>query len=332
MTMSCDGLMIGAPLAGLKMLLVDIISTDASTWASIDRGRCTAIWSPSKSALKPLQTSGWMRIALPSISTGSKAWMPMRCKVGARLSSTGWLRMTSSRMSQTVSSLPSEHLLGRLDGVGVAQLLEPANDERLEQFQGDLLWQTALVQPQFGADDDDRPGRVIDALAEQVLAEAALLALDHVGQRLERAVAAAQHRPLAAVVVEQRVHRLLQHPLLVADDDFRCVEIHQLLEAVVAVDDAPIEIVQIAGGEVAAVEQDERPEVRWDDRDALQHHPLGLVLRPAQARIAERFDHLEPLDEVAHSAWTACPRGSRTPASRAGRSTDRRGSTPPASS
>ncbi len=106
--------------------------------------------------------------------------------------------------------LAFEHLLGRLDGVGVAQLLEPADDERLEQLQGDLLGQTALVQLQFGTDDDDRAGRVIDALAEQVLAEAALLALDHVGQRLERPIAASRapaacsgccrtgHRPTAA--------------------------------------------------------------------------------------------------------------------------------------
>ena len=56
--MSCVGLMIGLPLAGLKMLLVAIISVIASTCASIDSGRCTAIWSPSKSALNPLQTSG----------------------------------------------------------------------------------------------------------------------------------------------------------------------------------------------------------------------------------------------------------------------------------
>ena len=81
--------MIGAPLAGLKMLLVDIISVWASTWASIDSGKCTAIWSPSKSALKPLQTSGCSLMALPSTSTGSKAWMPMRCSVGARFSMTG---------------------------------------------------------------------------------------------------------------------------------------------------------------------------------------------------------------------------------------------------
>ena len=43
MTMSWRGVMIGWPLAGLKMLLVDIISTVASTWASIDSGKWTAI-------------------------------------------------------------------------------------------------------------------------------------------------------------------------------------------------------------------------------------------------------------------------------------------------
>ncbi len=99
--MSCEGTMIGRPCAGLRMLLVDIISTRASICDSMQSGRCTAIWSPSKSALKAVQTSGWSWIALPSISTGSKAWMPRRCSVGARFSITGCSRITSSRMSQT---------------------------------------------------------------------------------------------------------------------------------------------------------------------------------------------------------------------------------------
>ena len=99
--MSWVGTMIGLPLAGERMLLVDIIRPRASTWASTDSGTCTAIWSPSKSALYAAQTSGWSWIALPSIRIGSKAWMPRRCRVGARLSSTGCSRMTSSRMSQT---------------------------------------------------------------------------------------------------------------------------------------------------------------------------------------------------------------------------------------
>ena len=107
MTTSWDGLMIGAPLDGLKMLWTDIINVWASTCASIESGRWTAIWSPSKSALNPLQTNGCRRMALPSTSTGSKAWIPMRCNVGARLSRTGWLRMTSSKISHTSSSLRS---------------------------------------------------------------------------------------------------------------------------------------------------------------------------------------------------------------------------------
>ena len=99
--MSCVGTMMGLPLAGLRMLLVDIISTRASSCASSDRGTWTAIWSPSKSALNAAQTSGCSWIALPSTSFGSNAWMPRRWSVGARFSSTGCSRITSSRMSQT---------------------------------------------------------------------------------------------------------------------------------------------------------------------------------------------------------------------------------------
>ncbi len=83
------------------MLLEESISISASTCALGESGTCTAIWSPSKSALKAGHTSGWILIALPSTRTGWKAWMPRRCSVGARFKSTGWSRMTSSRASQT---------------------------------------------------------------------------------------------------------------------------------------------------------------------------------------------------------------------------------------
>ena len=99
--MSWVGLMMGRPLAGDRMLFVLIMSTRASIWASTDRGTWTAIWSPSKSALNAAHTSGCSWIALPSMSTGSNAWMPSRWSVGARLSSTGCSVITSSRMSHT---------------------------------------------------------------------------------------------------------------------------------------------------------------------------------------------------------------------------------------
>ena len=84
---------------------------------------------------------------------------------------------------------PIKHALGALDGVGKSTILELANDERLEQFQRDLLWQTALMQLEFWTNHDDGTRRIINALAEQILAEATLLALDHVGERLERTIA-----------------------------------------------------------------------------------------------------------------------------------------------
>jgi len=52
--------------------------------------------------------------------------------------------------------LRSSIFLADLIGVGVPEVLEPTDDERLEQFERDLLRQAALVQLEFGADDDDR--------------------------------------------------------------------------------------------------------------------------------------------------------------------------------
>ena len=183
-----------------------------------------------------------------------------------------------------------DHLLRLLDGGDEAALFELVVDERLEQLERHLLRQPALVQLQLRADDDDRTARVVDALAEQVLAEAPLLALERVGQRLERTVVGAAQHAAAAAVVEQRVDRFLQHALFVADDDVGRLELHQLLQPVVAVDDAAIEIVQVRRREAAAVERDERTQFRRNDRDDVEDHPLRLV-----GRLAERVDDLQPL-------------------------------------
>src|SRR6266511_1587576 len=101
------------------------------------------------------------------------------------------------------------------------------------------------MQLELGADDDDRTSGIVDTLSEQVLAEAALLSLQHVRQRLQRTLAAAADRLRAASVVEQRIDRFLKHALLVAENDFRRAVRDQLHQPVVAVDDAAIEVVQI---------------------------------------------------------------------------------------
>src|SRR6185295_17044405 len=94
-------------------------------------------------------------------------------------------RMVLDDLFEDVPDLGPDALddaLRALDVVGEALLDELAHDERLEQLERHLLGQPALMELELRADDDDRPARVVDTLAEQVLTEPALLALEHVGQ------------------------------------------------------------------------------------------------------------------------------------------------------
>jgi hypothetical protein len=94
-------------------------------------------------------------------------------------------------------------------------------------------------------------------------------------------------------IVEERVDGLLQHPLLVADDDLGRIQLLEALQTVVAVDHAPVEIVQITGREAATVERDERAQVRRNHRNHFHDHVLGVV-----ARLAEGLEHLEAFGEL----------------------------------
>ena len=176
-----------------------------------------------------------------------------------------------------------DQFLGLLDGRAMAALFQAMIDERLEQLERHLLRKTALVQLQFGADHDHRTAGIIDALAEQVLAEAALLAFERIGERLERTVVGAAQHAAAAAVVEQRVDGFLQHALFVAHDHVGRVQLDQLLQPVVAVDHAAVQIVQIGGGETAAIQRHQRTQLRRNHRDHVQNHPLRLVAGLAEA-------------------------------------------------
>ena len=125
-----------------------------------------------------------------------------------------------------------------------------------------------------------------------------MLTLDHVGQRLQGPIRGAHDRTLTPAVVKQRINRLLQHALLVADDHLGCVEVNQLLEAVVAIDDTTVQVVQVAGCEVAAIQQNQRTQVWGYDRNAIEYHPFGFVGRSAQTRIAQAFHHAQTLDQI----------------------------------
>ncbi len=86
---------------------------------------------------------------------------------------------------------------------------------------------------------------------------------------------------------------MLQHPLLVADDDFRRVQIDQLLQPVVAVDDAAIQIVQIARGEVAA----SRATPSGRRSGGMTGITSSTIHSGRLLAIANRLDDLEPVDQ-----------------------------------
>jgi hypothetical protein len=84
-------------------------------------------------------------------------------------------------------------------------------------------------------------------------------------------------------VVEQRVDSFLQHALLVPDDDVRSLQLQQVLETVVAVDDAAVEIVQIDVAKAAAFKRNERTQIRRDHRQNVEHHPIRTSVRGREA-------------------------------------------------
>jgi hypothetical protein len=112
-------------------------------------------------------------------------------------------------------------------------------------------------------------------------------------KRLQRALVGAGDGAATAAVVHQCVHRFLQHALLVAHDDVGRVEFQQALEAVVAVDDAAVQVVQIGGREAAAVQRHQRTQVRRQHRQHGQHHELGAV-----AGLDEGLDQLDALGQA----------------------------------
>ena len=188
---------------------------------------------------------------------------------------------------------PFDHALGRSDVTGRIVVLETFHDKGFEQLQGHFLRQAALVHLHFRTDDDNGTAGIVDTFAQQVLAEAALFAFQHIRQGLEGTVAGARDRAAAAAVVDEGVHRFLQHTLFIADDDIRRVQIQETFQAIVAIDDAAIQVVQVARREAAAVELHHGAQVRRDHGDDVEDHPRRFV-----ARLLECFRHFETADDA----------------------------------
>ena len=168
--------------------------------------------------------------------------------------------------------MPLYHALGSFDVLGFPVFHQHLHYEGLEQLQSHRLGQTALVQLQLRTNHDNGTTGIIHALAQQVLAETPLLALEHVGQGLQGTVARTRHRPAAPTVVEQRVHSLLQHTFLVVDDDVRGFQFLQTIQTIVAVNDAAVQVIQVRSCETSAIQLHHRAQIRGNDRNRIQDH------------------------------------------------------------
>ncbi|GIQ64111.1 hypothetical protein PACILC2_26790 [Paenibacillus cisolokensis] len=183
--------------------------------------------------------------------------------------------------------------LGALDVMGKSFVYKLLHDERLEQLERHLFRKPALIHFQARPDNDNGTAGIVDPFAQQVLTEAALLPFQHMAERFQRPVARTGNGTSAAAIVDQRVDRFLQHPFFVLHDNVRRAEIQKPLQTVVPVNDAAVQIVQVGSGETSAVKLHHRPELRRNDGQHVENHPFRTI-----ARIAERFDHFQPLDRT----------------------------------
>ena len=186
---------------------------------------------------------------------------------------------------------PLHHSLGVLDVGGDSQDGQAVHHEGLEQLQRHPLGQATLVHLEFRPDHDHGAAAVVHPLAQQVLAEAALLAAQQVGQGLELVIMASLDGAAPAPVVDQGVHRLLEHPLFVADNYLWRSQVGEALQPVVPVDDPAVEVVEVAGGEPASIQLDHGPQLRRQNRQHGEDHVCYPVIA-----VAEGLDDPQPLD------------------------------------
>ena len=184
-------------------------------------------------------------------------------------------------------------LLCILDILADALRHQILHHERLKQLNGHLLGQTALVNLQLRPHHDNGTTGIIHTLAQKVLAETAGFSLQHVGEGFQRPVSGPCHRTSPSAVVNQRVHRLLKHSLLVADDNVRSPQFQKSLQTIIPVDDPPVKVIQIRGGKAAAVQLNHRTDVGGNHRDRVHDHPLRQV-----ARLPEGLNHFQSLDDA----------------------------------
>ena len=181
--------------------------------------------------------------------------------------------------------------LGALNVVGVVVFNQLLNDKGAEEFQRHFFGDTGLMQFQLRAYHNYRTTGIVYALTQQVAPKTPLLAFEHIAQALQFTASSGGDGFTARAIVNERVYRFLQHTFFIAHNHVGRAQIKQAFQAIIAVDNAAIEVVQVAGGKAAAVQLNHRAQVRGDNRQHGQDHPFRAVAAAQQA-----VGHFQALD------------------------------------
>ena len=188
-----------------------------------------------------------------------------------------------------------DDLLRRLDGLNDTTLDELTDDERLIELCRHLFRETTLVHLELRTHDDDGTRGVVHTFTEEVLTETSLFTLQRVGEGFEGTVRLGLHRGGLTRVIKEGVHRLLEHTLLVTEDDIRRFDLHESFETVITDDDTTVEVVEVGSSETSTIQWYEGTELRRCHGDSLEDHPLRTVLT---FRRTESLYHLQTLERL----------------------------------
>ena len=192
-----------------------------------------------------------------------------------------------------IRGLSVDHLLRRTHRMTVPQLLQTADNKGLKESQRHLLWQATLVHLELRPDHDHGTAGVIHSLPKQVLAETSPFTLQHVRERLKRAITCARDRPTMSPVIEERIHSLLEHSFLVPDNHLGSFQLEKILQTIIPVDDSAIEIVKVRGRKAATLQGNEWSQIRWNHGQDRHDHPLGTGIG-----VPEASSKPEPLGQL----------------------------------
>ena len=135
------------------------------------------------------------------------------------------------------------HLLSVLDIVSGPVLHQLLHNERLEQLDGHLFGQTALIDLQLRSYYDNGTSGIVHTFSQKVLTEPSGFSFQHIGKRLKGTVSGACYRTASAAVVDQGVHRFLQHSLFISYDNVRRAQLQQAFQTVIPVDDPAVQVI-----------------------------------------------------------------------------------------